>query len=86
MLPLSDVRVTALGLITSCPFVLLTVNWSVTSVPSAALTTAVPVISDVYVPASVPDALAVSPSTVYRLPSTVNSVALSPLTDCSLPS
>ena len=44
--------------------VVFTANCAVTSFPSASFTTAVPVTSDVYSPASVPLALALRPSTV----------------------
>ena len=61
-------------------------NCFVTSFPAASRTLAVPSTFDAYVPALVPFADALSPSTVYLCSSTVNSVASKPLTLCSFPS
>ena len=80
------VTITAFGSILSVPLVVLTLNCAVTSFSYASFTTAVPVTSTVYSPASFPFADADNPLTVYVFPLIVNVVCCNPLTVCSVPS
>ena len=81
-----DVRVTSLLAIVRVPFSVFTANCSVTSFPSSSVTAGVPVTLTGYSPAFVPDALAVSPLTVYVSPFTVKVSVFNPLTLFSVPS
>ena len=63
-LEVPEVNVTSRFWMVSLPAWVLTLNWSVTTLPSASLTTAVPVTTEAYSPASVPLASAERPSTV----------------------